>query len=97
MAESIFVVASIAVFSLIGLATGWVHGHGEITGTISGGLAGLILAIMVPACLGTSFLSQRRVFQVCIAIMALLVFLLVVGAAYDFFGVSPILRRLNTP
>ena len=67
MKESAFVLASIAVFALIGMLTGYLHGHGEIAGTICGGLSGFILAIIVPVLQGTSFMSEHRFLQLIMA------------------------------
>jgi hypothetical protein len=83
MSESIFVLASIAVFAVIGMLTGYIHGHGEIAGATCGGLAGLILAIVVPAILGTSFMSKRRFLQCCVAVVALVVLVVIVCMMYD--------------
>jgi hypothetical protein len=83
MSESIFVLASIAVFAVIGMLTGFIHGHGEIAGATCGGLAGLILAIAVPAILGTSFMSKRRFFQYCVAAVALVVLVVIVCVMYN--------------
>ena len=86
MKESIFVLASIAVFAVIGMLTGFVHGHGEIAGTVCGGLGGLILAIIVPAILGTmfgtSFMAKGRFLQYCVAVMALVLLVVIVCVMY---------------
>jgi hypothetical protein len=86
MNESIFFLASIAVFAMLGLLTGFVHGHGEIVGTICGGLAGIVLAIFVPAVVSTSFMTNRKPLQYFIALVALSSLLLVVCWAYNIIG-----------
>ena len=82
MKESIYIVSSIAVFAMIGLLTGYAHGHGGDAGAACGGLAGFVLAVTVPAMLGTSFLSQRRMLQCGIAVIALILLLLIVAVMY---------------
>jgi hypothetical protein len=95
MKESIFVLASVAVFAVIGMLTGYLHGHGEIAGTVCGGLGGLILAIMVPAILatifGTSFMAKGRFFQYCVAVLALILLVVIVCVMYEAWFVRLIL------
>ena len=83
MKESIFVLASMAVFAVIGMLTGYLHGHGEEAGTVCGGLGGLILAILVPSMLGTPFMTKRKTLQYCVAAVALVLLLAIVCHMYN--------------
>jgi hypothetical protein len=82
MAESIFVLASMFAFAMVGLLTGWLHGHGDVAGTVTGGLGGLILAIIVPAMLGSSFMGNRRHVQYGVAAVAFVIQMSVVWIMY---------------
>ena len=86
MKESIFVLASVAVFAVIGMLTGYLHGHGEDAGTVCGGLGGLILAIVVPSMLGTSFMTNRKILQDFVAVIALVLLLVIVCQMYNVVG-----------
>ena len=83
MNESIFVLSSMAVFAVIGMLTGYLHGHGEDAGAACGGLAGFILSIIVPAMLGTSFMSKQRTLQCCAALAALVLLVAIICVMYD--------------
>ena len=82
MAESIFVLASMFVFAMVGLLTGWLHGHGDVAGTVTGGLGGLILSITVPAMLGSSFMGNRRRTQCIVAAIAFVAQMAIVWMMY---------------
>lgn len=83
MIESIFVLSSMAVFALIGLLTGYLHGHGQEAGTACGGLAGFILSTGVPAMLSTPFMSKRRTLQCCVAGVALVILVSIICVMYS--------------
>ena len=82
MSESLYIIGSMAVFALIGLLTGFLHGHGDDAGAACGGLAGFILAVGVPAMLDANFLSTRRRRQLCVAGVAFLVLLVIIYLMY---------------
>ena len=75
-----------AVFAVIGMLTGYLHGHGEDAGAVCGGLGGLILAIVVPSMVGTSFMTNRKLLQYFVAVMALVLLLAIVCRMYNFMG-----------
>ncbi len=82
MAESIFVLASMFVFAMVGLLTGWLHGHGDVAGAVTGGLGGLILSIIVPAMLDSPFLGKRRPVQYVVATIAFVIQMSIVWIMY---------------
>jgi len=92
--EPIFIMSSIAVFAVIGMLTGYLHGHGEIAGTICGGLGGLMLAVVVPLICETPFLSKHRYLQFFIAAIALVPLSSIVCWMYDAWGIRSLIIRL---
>ena len=88
MKESVFTLSSIAGFATLGLFTGFVHGHGEIVGTVCGGLAGVVLAVFVPAVVSTSFMTNNKMLQYVIGLVALLMLVVVVCWAYKVIEIA---------
>ena len=75
-------VFAIVYFAFVGWIAGIAHQHGELAGTVCGGLGGYILAVGVPALHRSAFLSAGRKLQLAVAVMALGALLTIVYVMY---------------
>lgn len=75
-------VFAIIYFAFVGWLSGYVHGHGELAGTVCGGLGGYILAVSVPAINRSPFMSAGRPLQLALCIIALGGVLMIVFVMY---------------
>lgn len=62
---------AIFFFAFVGWLSGYLHNHGDLAGTVCGGLGGYILSVSVPAIHRSSFLAASRRLQFLLAILAL--------------------------
>lgn len=69
--EFAYGVFAIIYFAFVGWLSGYLHDHGELAGTVCGGLGGYILAVSVPAIHRSLFLSAGRAFQLALCVIAL--------------------------
>ena len=75
-------VFAIAYFAFVGWLTGYLHGHGDLAGTVCGGLGGFIPAVMVPALHRSPFLASGRRLQFAMSVVALAALLGIVWVWY---------------
>lgn len=78
----IYGVFAIVYFAFVGWLAGFIHGHGELAGTVCGGLGGYILAVSVPAIHRSPFLAAGRKLQLALSVIALGALLTVVWVMY---------------
>lgn len=75
-------VFAISYFGFVGWLAGSVHGHGDLAGTVCGGLGGYILAVSVPAIHRSPFMAAGRKLQLTLSIVAFGALLTVVWVMY---------------
>lgn len=75
-------VFAIGYFAFAGWLTGYLHGHGDLAGTVCGGLGGFILAVIVPALHRSSFMARGRKVQLALSVVALGAVLAIVWTMY---------------
>lgn len=75
-------VFAIFYFAFVGWLSGYLHNHGDLAGTVCGGLGGYILAVGVPAIHRSPFLGGGRRLQLLLAIVAFCGVLAVVWLMY---------------
>lgn len=76
-------VFAVGYFAFIGWLTGFLHGHGDLAGTVCGGLGGFILAVIIPTLHQSEFMAQGRKFQFAISAAAFAALLRIVWAMYE--------------
>lgn len=75
-------VFAVTYFAFVGWLAGYVHHHGELAGTVCGGLGGYILAVSVPAIHRSPFLAAGRKIQLALSVVAFGGLLTVVWVMY---------------
>jgi cyanate permease len=75
-------VFAIFYFAFVGWLAGYLHDHGDLAGTVCGGLGGYILAVSVPALHRSSFMAVGRKLQLALSVVALGALLTIVWVMY---------------
>lgn len=73
---------AIVYFAIVGWLAGFLHAHGELAGTVCGGLGGFILAVSVPAIHRSTFMAAGRKLQITLSVVALGALLTIVWMMY---------------
>lgn len=75
-------VFAISYFAFVGWLAGYLHNHGELAGTVCGGLGGYILAVSVPAIHRSTFMAASRKLQLALSVVAFAGILAIVWGMY---------------
>ena len=75
-------VFAISYFAFVGWLAGYLHDHGELAGTVCGGLGGYILAVSVPAMHRSPFMAAGRTLQLSLSVVAFGSLLAIVWGMY---------------